>query len=112
MSCSRWGARLRVCARQCHPDRRPRLVRTGRGARIAGVARDRVANLPDDAERARAIGIWASCNGLAWLVGPAIGGLIVDHVGWRGIFLVTVPFGALACVLAWKVIAQAGRRAT
>jgi DHA2 family methylenomycin A resistance protein-like MFS transporter len=60
---------------------------------------------PDDAERARAIGIWASCNGLAWLVGPAIGGLIVDHVGWRGIFLVTVPFGALACVLAWKVIA-------
>jgi EmrB/QacA subfamily drug resistance transporter len=60
---------------------------------------------PDDAERARAIGIWASCNGLAWLVGPATGGLIVDYIGWRGIFLVTVPFGALACVLAWKVIA-------
>jgi len=60
---------------------------------------------PDDAERGRAIGIWASCNGLAWLVGPATGGLIVDYVGWRGIFLVTVPFAALACVLAWKVIA-------
>jgi MFS transporter, DHA2 family, methylenomycin A resistance protein len=60
---------------------------------------------PDDAERARAIGIWASCNGLAWLVGPATGGLIVDYIGWRGIFLVTVPFGALACVLACKVIA-------
>jgi MFS transporter, DHA2 family, methylenomycin A resistance protein len=60
---------------------------------------------PDAAERARAIGIWASCNGIAWLVGPATGGLIVDYVGWRGIFLVTVPFGALACVLAWKTIA-------
>src|SRR5262245_37167862 len=60
---------------------------------------------PDGAERARAIGIWASCNGLAWLVGPATGGLIVDYVGWRGIFLVIVPFAALACVLAWKVIA-------
>jgi EmrB/QacA subfamily drug resistance transporter len=63
---------------------------------------------PDPAERARAIGIWASCNGLAWLVGPATGGLIVDHVGWRGIFLVTVPFAALACMLALKAIA-AGR---
>ena len=60
---------------------------------------------PDSAERARAIGIWASCNGVAWLVGPATGGLIVDHVGWRGIFLVTVPFAALACVLAGKTIA-------
>src|SRR5262249_58317043 len=60
---------------------------------------------PDDAERGRAIGIWASCNGLAWLVGPATGGLIVDYVGWRGIFLVTVPFAALACVLAWEVSA-------
>ncbi|MFL5232520.1 MAG: MFS transporter [Microvirga sp.] len=63
---------------------------------------------PDDSERARAIGIWASCNGLAWLVGPASGGLIVDYVGWRGIFLVIVPFAALACVLARKAIA-AGR---
>src|SRR4051794_1391113 len=63
---------------------------------------------PQGAERARAIGIWASCNGIAWLVGPATGGLIVDYVGWRGIFLVTVPFGALACLLAWKTIA-AGR---
>jgi len=59
----------------------------------------------EGAERARAIGIWASCNGLAWLVGPATGGLIVDYIGWRGIFLVTVPFGVLACLLAWKVIA-------
>jgi EmrB/QacA subfamily drug resistance transporter len=64
-------------------------------------------------ERARAIGIWAGCNGLAWLVGPSTGGLIVDHLGWRAIFLVTVPFAGLACVLAWNVIAanrNGGRR--
>ena len=66
----------------------------------------------DAGERARAIGIWAGCNGLAWLVGPASGGLIVDHVGWRGIFIVTVPFAALACLLAWKAIAAAGGRAS
>jgi DHA2 family methylenomycin A resistance protein-like MFS transporter len=70
------------------------------------------ATYTDAGERARAIGIWAGCNGLAWLVGPATGGLIVDHLGWRGIFIVTVPFAALACLLAWKAIArnQAGAR--
>src|SRR5262244_325747 len=62
----------------------------------------------DAGERARAIGIWAGCNGLAWLVGPATGGLIVDRLGWRGIFIVTVPFAALACLLALKVIARNG----
>jgi EmrB/QacA subfamily drug resistance transporter len=60
----------------------------------------------DTGERARAIAIWGSCNGLAWLVGPSTGGLIVDHFGWRGIFIVAVPFAALACVLAWKAIAE------
>src|SRR5262249_24616155 len=62
----------------------------------------------DAGERARAIGIWAGCNGLAWLVEPATGGLIVDRLGWRGIFIVTVPFAALACLLALKVIARNG----
>src|SRR5262249_35335585 len=62
----------------------------------------------DAGERARAIGIWAGCNGLAWLVGPATGGLIVDRLGWRGIFIGTVPFAALACLLGLKVIARNG----
>src|SRR2546430_12453104 len=54
---------------------------------------------PDAAQRARAIGVWASCNGLAWIVGPTMGGLLVGHVGWRWIFLLAVPIGLLASVL-------------
>jgi DHA2 family methylenomycin A resistance protein-like MFS transporter len=50
-------------------------------------------------KRARAIGVWASCNGLAWVVGPTMGGVVVGHVGWRWIFLLTVPIGLLAGVL-------------
>src|SRR5438034_26931 len=54
---------------------------------------------PDAAQRARAIGVWASCNGLAWIVGPTMGGILVGHVGWRWIFLLAVPIGLLASVL-------------
>jgi EmrB/QacA subfamily drug resistance transporter len=54
---------------------------------------------PDGAQRARAIGVWASCNGLAWVVGPTMGGVIVGHIGWRWIFLLAVPIGLLASVL-------------
>ena len=46
---------------------------------------------PDATERAKAIGIWASCNALAWLIGPTFGGLIVGQYGWRAVFLIVVP---------------------
>jgi EmrB/QacA subfamily drug resistance transporter len=54
---------------------------------------------PDPAARARAISIWAGCNGLAWVVGPSLGGAIVDHAGWRWIFLMAVPIGIAATAL-------------
>ena len=46
---------------------------------------------PDTRERTRALGLWASCNGLAFVIGPTIGGVLVDAVGWRSIFLLIVP---------------------
>jgi MFS transporter, DHA2 family, methylenomycin A resistance protein len=68
----------------------------------------------DAKERGRAIGIWASCNGLAIAVGPTIGGLLVDAAGWRSIFVMAVPVTALALLLAMKVVAESknpeGRR--
>jgi MFS transporter, DHA2 family, methylenomycin A resistance protein len=46
---------------------------------------------PDSRERTRALGLWASCNGLAFVIGPTIGGVLVDAVGWRSIFLLIIP---------------------
>jgi MFS family permease len=55
----------------------------------------------DTAERGRALGIWASCNGLAMATGPTIGGLLVDGAGWRSIFFLSVPVGLLALGLGY-----------
>lgn len=54
----------------------------------------------DPIERGRALGIWAACNGLAMAMGPTLGGVLIEHFGWRSIFLVVVPVSAAAAVMA------------
>jgi len=50
-------------------------------------------------DRARLQGWFAAIFALATLAGPLIGGPIVQHVGWRAIFLVNLPPAAFALVL-------------
>jgi EmrB/QacA subfamily drug resistance transporter len=51
---------------------------------------------PDPAERAKAIGVWAAISGLALVVGPVLGGFLIDTFGWQSIFFVNIPLGVLA----------------
>src|ERR1700759_246283 len=43
--------------------------------------------------RGRAIGIWGGVVGVSMAVGPLVGGVLVDSVGWRSIFWINVPVG-------------------
>jgi DHA2 family methylenomycin A resistance protein-like MFS transporter len=61
---------------------------------------------PHEKERGKALGIWAACNGLAFVIGPTLGGLLIDRFGWRSIFLVVVPLGLAALALALPSIPQ------
>jgi predicted MFS family arabinose efflux permease len=54
---------------------------------------------PDPGERAKALGIWTGCNGLALAIGPTVGGLLLDWFGWRSVFLVVVPVGLVTLAL-------------
>jgi MFS transporter, DHA2 family, methylenomycin A resistance protein len=47
--------------------------------------------------------VWASCNGLAFIIGPTLGGVLVQSVGWRSIFLLIIPL----CILALALTATA-----
>jgi len=57
-------------------------------------------------QRGQAIGIWAGVSALALAIGPLVGGLIVDNIGWNWIFFVNVPIGVLGIVVSQLVIAE------
>ncbi|NMN97750.1 DHA2 family efflux MFS transporter permease subunit [Antrihabitans stalactiti] len=52
-------------------------------------------------KRGAAMGLWGSVAGVASLVGPIAGGLLVDGPGWQWIFYVNVPVGLIAFGMAW-----------
>lgn len=54
----------------------------------------------DPAERARAIGVFGSMSGLALVLGPILGGTLIDAFGWRAIFWINVPIVITAATLA------------
>ena len=55
-------------------------------------------------QRGTAMSIWGSVAGVAILVGPLAGGVLVDSLGWEWIFFVNVPVGIVAFVLAWRLV--------
>jgi DHA2 family methylenomycin A resistance protein-like MFS transporter len=69
---------------------------------------------PEPVARGRVLGIWASCNGLAFAIGPTIGGLLIEGYGWRSVFLLVVPLAIAAFVLACLAVPESadpqGRR--
>ncbi len=55
-----------------------------------------VADLFPPNKRGKYMGIITSMYGLASIIGPLLGGLITDNLGWRWIFYINVPIGILA----------------
>jgi EmrB/QacA subfamily drug resistance transporter len=49
---------------------------------------------------------------LAPILGPTLGGLIIDHTSWRWIFYVNVPIGAIAVIAALRVLPNVARSRT
>ena len=65
----------------------------------------------DAAARRRALGVWASCNGLAFVIGPSLGGVLIGRLGWRSVFFLAVPLAVAAFVLARREVAETADRA-
>src|SRR5215216_4877036 len=55
-------------------------------------------------QRGAAIGIWAGVSALALAIGPLVGGVLTEHVGWSAIFYLNVPIGLVAIVASFLLI--------
>ena len=69
----------------------------GAGAAALGASSLSLINhtYPDAAGRARAVSVWTAGGAATLAAGPLIGGLLIAAVGWRSIFFINLPLGAL-----------------
>ena len=61
-------------------------------------------------ERAVALGAWGATVGAAVAVGPLVGGLVVEDLGWEWVFFINVPIGVLAMALALTRVGESRER--
>ena len=62
-------------------------------------------------ERGRAIGTWTAYSGMAMIVGPLVGGWIVDTFDWRFIFALNVPAVVVTLAIATRMPGRVEGRA-
>lgn len=61
---------------------------------------------PGERERAQALGIWSAVFGASSVLGPLIGGPLIDLFGWRSIFMINLPVGLVGLFMALTFIKE------
>ena len=57
-------------------------------------------------EQGRAFGVWAGASGATTILGPVVGGLLVDTISWRAAFLINVPLVLVAIWATYKHVTE------
>ncbi|MCI0584404.1 MAG: MFS transporter [Chloroflexi bacterium] len=63
-----------------------------------------IGDLFTPAERGKYQGLFGAVFGISFLIGPGLGGLLTDNVGWHWIFFVNVPIGIVSLAVIWKLL--------
>ncbi|KAI7258938.1 hypothetical protein KC345_g10438 [Hortaea werneckii] len=63
-------------------------------------------------ERAKWTGIMMAMFGFSSVIGPTLGGFMVDHMDWRWIFWIFLPLGIVAFVMIWRMFPKSVRAAS
>ena len=57
-------------------------------------------------ERGRGLGLQSAAQAIGLGAGPAVGGLILDTLGWQWAFWINVPVGLIGAILGWLILPQ------
>jgi len=57
-------------------------------------------------ERGRAIGVWAAAAAATAILGPFVGGTLVQTISWRAVFFINVPLIAFALWASWRYVEE------
>lgn len=84
-----------------------RAVQAVGGAMLNPVAVSIITNtFTDPRERAQAVGVRGAIYGVSLALGPVLGGVLVSAAGWRSVFWVNIPIGAIAILLAIRYVPE------
>ena len=78
------------------------------GAALTPAALAVIVNTFPPPERGKAVGAWTAWGGIGTVLGPLIGGQLVDTASWRWIFAINVPIVIVTMILILRVV-PAGR---
>jgi EmrB/QacA subfamily drug resistance transporter len=81
-----------------------RVLQGAGGGMIMPVAQLIMAQVAGPKRMGRVMGVVSMPAMLAPIMGPVLGGVILEHLHWSWIFLVNVPIGALAFFLGWRLV--------
>jgi EmrB/QacA subfamily drug resistance transporter len=65
-----------------------------------------IANVFPDDERPKAIAVWSAVSGLGIVIGPILGGWLVENFHWSAIFLVNVPVVLAGMAATWLIVPE------
>ena len=65
----------------------------------------------EGAQRTRALGMYGATASVGFVAGQVLGGVLVQFTSWRAVFLVNVPVGVLALLLAPRLLGESRREA-
>src|SRR5215831_5871883 len=86
-----------------------RVVQGAGAAMVAPAALSLITtSFPAGPQRTRAIGLYGSIASVGFVAGQVLGGVLVEWTSWRSVFLVNVPVGLAAAVLAPRIIGDGG----
>lgn len=83
-----------------------RIVQGAAGALLVPGSLALLTHTFEGAERGRAFGVWAAASAATAILGPVVGGVLVQTISWRAVFFINVPLIAVALWASWRYVQE------